>query len=97
MKRYGVCKQYGHFVQNWYIEAESKLDAWNRAEINGELLYQTVYKDISPLSNYVTDIDIRSNNDNTISHENYDLWLEEAFKLGMKEDKYCGLPFNDVR
>jgi hypothetical protein len=87
MKRFGVSKQFGHFVQNWYIEAENKLDAWNRAETDGELRYQSVYKDISPLSNYVTNLDDKNDNgEDTFTQEQYNEWLEEAKQLGMKVD-----------
>jgi hypothetical protein len=95
MSDYAVSKQYGHFVQIWYVKAESKDDAWDRAEIDGKLGYQTVYKDVKPIRNYVTDID-NNINDNTISQEQYDRWLHEARQLGMKDDYYCGLPFNDL-
>ena len=95
MTNYAVSKQFGHFVQVWRIEAESKNDAWERAEVDGRLQYQTVYIEINHSSNYVTDIDENSKT-NTISQDQYDRWLNEAMELGMKIDDYCGLPFNNV-
>lgn len=95
MKRYSVSIQYGHFVQIWNVEAESKEDAWNRAESHGTLCYQTAYKDIYPMRNFVTCLD-ENIESNTISTEQYNEWLKEAIDLGMTVDGYCGLPFNDV-
>lgn len=95
MDRYAVSITYGHVVQIWEVEAESKKDAWERAESHGKLKYQTVYSDISPASNYVTCISDKSKN-NTISKEQYDEWIKEAMELGMTRDGYYGLPFNDV-
>lgn len=97
MKTYGVSKQYGHFTQIWYVEAESKEEAWQIAEEKGHLQYQTVYDDIYPSRNYVTCIGGDDKNGNTISTEQYNEWLQEAVQLGMKVDGYNGLPFNDVR
>ena len=95
MKQYAVSIQYGHFVQIWHVEAESKEDAWNKAESHGSLQYQTIYKDIYPARNYVTCL-YANKESNTISQELYDEWLKEAVELGMTVDGYCGLPFNDV-
>jgi len=95
MKQYSVSIQYGHFVQIWHVEAESKEDAWNRAESHGTLVYQTVYKEIYPMRNYVTCLDDNEES-NTISPELYQEWLQEAIDLGMTIDGYCNLPFNDV-
>ena len=95
MKRYSVSIQYGHFVQIWNVEAESKEDAWDKAESHGRLQYQTVYKDIHPIRNYVTCLDDNKEND-TISQEQYNEWLKEAINLGMTIDGYNNLPFNDV-
>jgi hypothetical protein len=96
MSKYGVSKQYGHFVQVWNIDAESKEDAWNRAKTDGKLVYQSVYRNIYPISNYVTNLSDKSDND-SITREEYDEWLEEAKLLGMGDDYYSGLPFNDVK
>lgn len=95
MKEYSVSIQYGHFVQIWNVYANSKEEAWKNAESHGVLCYQTVYKDIYPMRNYVTCITDKSEN-NTISKEVYDEWLKEAMELGMTVDGYCGIPFNDV-
>jgi hypothetical protein len=95
MKHYAVSIQYGHFVQIWNVEANSKEDAWKRAESHGNLQYQTIYKEIYPMRNYVTCLDDNAES-NTISKELYDEWLKEAKELGMMVDGYCGLPFNDV-
>ena len=95
MKKYSVSIQYGHFVQIWKVEAESKKDAWSRAESHGILCYQTVYKDIYPMRNYVTCLDDNKES-NTISQDQYNEWLKEALELGMTVDGYYNLPFNDV-
>ncbi len=96
MKRYAVSKQYGHFTQIWELDAMNEKEAWDNAEKEGKLKYQTVYKEVFPTSNYVTCL-TDNLNDNTISQEQYDIWLEEAKSLGMVVDEYLGLPFNDVR
>lgn len=96
MKKYSVSKQYGHFVQIWDVEAESKEDAWNKAESHGMLKYQTIYRDIYPARNYVASLDDNIES-NTVSKKQYDEWLKEAIELGMVVDGYYGLPFNDVR
>lgn len=95
MKQYSCSIQYGHFVQIWHIKAESKEDALNKAESHGNLCYQTVYKDIYPMRNYVTCLDDNKES-NTISRDQYNEWLKEALELGMTIDGYCNLPFNDV-
>lgn len=95
MKEYSCSIQYGHFVQIWNVEAESKEDAWNKAESHGTLCYQSIYKDIYPMRNYVTCLD-DNKEDNTISSEQYNEWLKEAVELGMTVDDYNGLPFCDV-
>lgn len=95
MKHYSVSIQYGHFVQIWHIEAESKEEAWKNAESHGTLAYQTVYDDIYPMRNYVTCLDDKSES-NTILREQYNEWLKEAIDLGMTVDGYSNLPFNDV-
>jgi len=95
MKKYSVSIQYGHFVQIWNVKAENKEVAWRRAESHGNLCYQTVYKDIYPMRNYVTCLDDNKES-NTISRDQYNEWLKEAIELGMTVDGYCNLPFNDV-
>lgn len=95
MKKFAVSMQFGHFVQVWEVEAESKEDAWNRARSHGKLQYQTMYQDIYPARDYVTCLD-DDKESNTISKELYEEWLKEAFELGMTVDGYCGLPFNNV-
>jgi hypothetical protein len=95
MNSYGVSKQFGHFVQIWNVQAESKEEAWEIAETDGILMYQTVYNDIYPDRNFVTDLNDGTNG-TTIPPKLYNEWLEEAIALGMKTDEYCGLPFNDV-
>ena len=96
MISYSVSKQYGHFVQIWEIQAESKELAWDRADIDGRLQYQTVYGEINPASNYVVNMD-ENRKENMLQPEIYDKWLKEAIELGMKVDNYGGLPFSDVR
>lgn len=95
-KRYHVSIQYGHFVQIWEVKADSKEEAREKAESRGTLLYQSAYKEIYPLHNYVTCVDPSENN-NTISKEQYQTWLQEAIELGMTVDGYYGLPFTDVK
>jgi hypothetical protein len=95
MKKYSVSKQYGHFVQIWNVEANSKEEAVEKAESHGSLQYQTVYKDIYPMRNYVTCIDDNKDS-NVVAKEQYDEWLLEAIDLGMTVDGYYDLPFTDV-
>ena len=55
--RYSVNKYFGHFWQCFNIEAESEEDAWLRAERDGKLQYQSVYREPkdteSSVSNYI--------------------------------------------
>jgi hypothetical protein len=95
MTNYVVSKQFAHFVQLWDVKAETEKEAWDKAESHGRLKYQTVYAETYPDRNYVTNLDDNIKN-NTIPQDTYNKWLEEAIKLGMEVDGYCGLPFNDV-
>lgn len=79
--RFSVSKQYGHFVQIWEIEAASEEDAMARAEIDGSLKYQTIYREVLPKQDYVVNL---SQSRPRISKSEYAEWLEEAVSLGMK-------------
>lgn len=79
--RFSVSKQYGHFVQVWEIEAVSEEDAMARAEIDGSLKYQTIYREVFPRQDYVVNL---SQFRPQISKSEYAEWLEEAISLGMK-------------
>lgn len=79
--RFSVSKQYGHFVQIWEIEAASEKEAMARAEIDGSLKYQTIYREVLPRQDYVVNL---SQSRPRISESEYAEWLEEAVSLGMK-------------
>lgn len=94
-------KNFGHFTQSYSIEAESKEDAWNRAERDGRLIYQTAYKEPTDLisKGYVSNLD--KNENEPISTEQYYEWMRESIDKGMvvAPDEYkkaLGLPFHDV-
>lgn len=103
MANYSVTKNYGHFTQIFYVEAESEADAWNRAEKDGKLQYQLVYREPKDTKSkgHVVDLDKKSREDPPIQDEQYYQWMREAINKGMivspKEyEKTLGLPFHDV-
>jgi hypothetical protein len=79
---YSVSKQFGHIVQIWHITADSEEDAWSRAEIDGKLSYQTAYRDMNPLRNYIVNLDEKKSD--IVKKDEYAVWIEEAVSLGMK-------------
>ncbi len=100
---YSVNKYYGHFWQCYRIKADSKEDAWDRAEKDGFLEYQQVYREEKDLDSpgYVVDLDEKVKEESPISEEQYYEWMREAIEKGMcvtqKEyEKSLGLPFTDV-
>lgn len=101
--RYSVNKWFGHFWQSFEIEAESEDDAWTRAEKDGKLQHQMVYKEPMDLKSkgYVVNLDEKEKEDPPISTEQYYEWMREAIGKGMivRPDEYekaLGLPFHDV-
>jgi hypothetical protein len=46
MPKYAVVKYFGHFRQDWSVDANTKEEAWNIAESNGYLDYQTAYHEV---------------------------------------------------
>lgn len=103
MARYSVIKYYGHFRQCWDIEADTDKDAWVRAERDGRLQYQSVYKEPIDLKSngYVVNLDEETKENQPISTEQYYEWMREAIGKGMivspdEYEKAFGLPFHDV-
>lgn len=101
--RYSVNKYFGHFWQCWNVEAESEEDAWIRAERDGKLQYQSVYRELKDLESkgYVVNLDEKAKEDTPISTEQYYEWMREAIDKGMivRPDEYkkaLGLPFHNV-
>lgn len=101
--RYSVTKYFGHFRQCWDVEAKSDEDAWNRAERDGSLQYQSVYREPTDLESkgYVVNLDEKRKEDHPISTEQYYEWMREAIDKGMivRPDEYekaLGLPFHNV-
>ena len=86
MKKYSVNKYFGHFWQNYTIEAESKEDAWNRAEKDGNLFFQNVYREPMDLESkgYVVDLEENKKKSLPITDEEYWTWMKEAVEKGMK-------------
>lgn len=101
--RYSVNKYFGHFWQCWNVEAESEEDAWVRAERDGKLQYQSVYREPKDLESkgYVVNLDEKAKEDPPISTEQYYEWMREAIDKGMivrpdEHEKALGLPFHNV-
>ena len=101
--RYSVTKYFGHFRQCWDVEAKSDEDAWNRAERDGSLQYQSVYREPTDLESkgYVVNLDEKIKEDPPISTEQYYEWMREAIDKGMivrpyEYEKALGLPFHNV-
>ena len=101
--RYSVNKYFGHFWQCFDIEAESEEDAWNRAERDGKLQYQSVYREPKDIKSkgYVVNLDEKAKEDIPISEEQYYEWMREAIEKGMivtprEYEKVLGLPFHNV-
>lgn len=71
--RYSVTKYFGHFRQCWDVEANSDEDAWNRAERDGSLQYQSVYREPTDLESkgYVVNLDEKRKEDPLIPTEQY--------------------------
>lgn len=100
---YSVNKYFGHFWQCFDIQAESEEDAWNRAERDGSLQYQQVYREPKDIESkgYVVDLDKKKESNPPISTKQYYEWMREAIEKGMKVrpeeyEKAVGLPFHDV-
>ena len=100
---YSVTKNYGHFTQIYHIEAESEDDAWLRAEKDGKLQYQLVYREPKDTESkgYVVNLDEKAKEEQPISEKQYYEWMKEAINKGMcvtpiEYEKALGLPFHDV-
>lgn len=103
MREYTVVKNYGHFTQYWSIMAESKEDAWNRAERDGTLNRQFMYGSATDTDSegHVIDVEEQTKKHPPITEETYIEWLKEAVEKGMRAreedyEKLYGLPFTDV-
>lgn len=85
MHNYSVNKYFGHFWQSYTIKAESEEDAWNRAEQDGRLQYQQVYREARDINSkgYVKDMDEATVNEPPITENQYYKWLREAIDKGM--------------
>ena len=101
--RYSVTKHFGHFHQCWVLNADSDEDAWIRAERDGSLQYQSVYREPTDLESkgYVVNLDEKAKEDPPIATEQYYEWMREAIDKGMivRPDEYekaLGLPFYNV-
>jgi hypothetical protein len=82
MPKYAVVKYFGHFRQDWSVDANTKEEAWNIAESNGYLDYQTAYHEVFDTKGYV--VDLSKKESNFISKDEYKTFLLEAKELGMK-------------
>lgn len=103
MREYSVNKYYGHFWQNYTIMAESEEDAWERAEKDGKLFFQNVYREPKDLDSkgFVVDVEENRKKDPPITEEEYWAWMKEAVEKGMQVrpweyEKIYGLPFHNV-
>lgn len=103
MDRYNVAKYFGHYRQDWRIEAESDEDAWNRAEKDGILSMQSLYREPFDAADkgYVANITKNQEENKPISQEQADEWLRESEKMGMvitkaEYERIYGLPFKNV-
>lgn len=103
MAKYLVHKYFGHFWQCWKVEADSEKAAWKNAERDGELQYQSVYKEPKDLESkgHVVNLTEKKEEHTVISTETYYAWMKEAIEKGMivtqeEYEKALGLPFRDV-
>ena len=92
MARYSVNKYFGHFWQCWNLEADSEEDAWDRAERDGRLQYQSVYREPKDIESkgYVVNLDEKAKTDPPIPMDQYYEWMREAIGKGMvvRPDEY---------
>lgn len=85
------------------MNAESEKDAWARAERDGSLQYQSVYREPIDLESegYVVNLDKKNREEFPITTEKYYEWMREAIDKGMvvssdEYEKALDLPFHDV-
>ena len=102
MSRYAVVKFFGHLRQDWEVEADSKTEAWETAEDNGRLCFQSFYRVPFTSIGYVVNMDEKAQYDPPLTEEEATKWLREAADLGARltpqEYERCyGLPFHDVK
>ena len=90
MANYSVIKNFGHFSQIWNVQAESDEEAWEKAEINGKLSYQSMSRKLLDLESpgYVKNMDEKKEDDEPIPMDTYRKWLREAAAKGMKLTPY---------
>lgn len=90
MTHYSVNKYFGHFWQCWDVYAENDQDAWDRAEKDGRLKYQSAYWEPRDLESkgYVVNHDKKEIENPRISLEQYSEWLKEAIGKGMVVGPY---------
>lgn len=102
MRKFCVKKNFGHFQQRWDVLAESKEDAWERAEKDGELIYQNMYRVETDSESKGFVVDLEDENDKKKPFvEDHISYLKDAIEKGMivtpKEYELAtGLPFTDV-
>ena len=92
MKKYSVNKYFGHFWQNYTIEAESKEDAWNRAEKDGNLFFQNVYREPMDLESKGYVVDLEENKKNIPDGSYYDKYYDKEI---LAEDYQPYFSFNN--
>lgn len=85
MAKYAVNKYFGHFWQSWIVEANSKEDAWLRAERDGTRNYQSAYREPKDTESkgYVVNLDEKREKEPPIPMEQYYKWMREAINKGM--------------
>lgn len=92
MNEYLVVKNFGHFTQTWAVSANSEEEAWEKAELNGILQHQIVYRDLKDIDSkgYVVNLSKRREKEPAISTEQYYGWMKEAIEKGMtvSEEQY---------
>ena len=90
MANYIVTKNFGHFSQTWNVQAESDEEAWEKAEINGKLSYQSISRELLDLESpgYVVNLDKKKEKEPPIPMDTYRKWLREAAAKGMKLTPY---------
>lgn len=103
MAKYAVVKWFGHFEQQWYIDAESEEEAWSKAEKEGTRYYQFVYREPKDLDSkgYVINLDEKKKKESPIEMKQYYEWMREAIEKGMivtpeEHQMAFGLPFHNV-
>lgn len=86
MKKFSVTKFFGHFRQTYHVTAESREDAWERAEVDGKLVLQSCYREPvdKESKGYVMDLEKQKQENPAVPDEVYYTWMREAICKGMK-------------